>query len=48
VGSCYDFDRFRLFSHVQFWWTQKNALGFIQRYCVMVELSLNKRGSNKD
>jgi len=57
VGSCYDFDLFRLFSHdqrqlcfkdVQLRWTQKNALGFIPRYCLMVKLSLNKKGSNED
>jgi len=49
---CYDFDWFRLYSRDQrqsiakdarFSETQKNALGFIPRYCLRVELSSSRR-----
>jgi len=51
-GLCYDFDWFRLYSRDQrqswlkmfsFSKTQKNALGFIPKYCLKVELCSSKR-----
>ena len=48
---CYDFDWFRLYSRDQrqsrlkmfgFLKTQKNALGFIPKYCLKVELCSSK------
>jgi len=51
-SNCYDFDWFRLYSRDQrqsrlktfgFSKTQKNALGFIPKYCLKVELRSSKR-----